>query len=154
MSGFIAMGANMDWGVMYSSVPVGVRPLTSSSYHEHFKHNLLLIGLQQAHHTQRLHSPSCTQSIIAPLLHNGFRLAGSHVTVNLKSSTCQTTWVHVTAVVSYGGGERWRWSERRRERKKREAVSNHGSRFFFLCFSPPVKSPSDFTGGEKPICIC
>lgn len=40
--------------------------------------------------------------------------------------------MHSTAVVSYGGGERWRWSERRRERERWEKLSVTMAARFFL----------------------
>jgi len=69
---------------------------------------VLLIELQPAQHTQRLHGP-----VVFTLVINSTPAAQWMQTrpVHLKNSTYQTTQVHITAIVSYGDGERW--SERR-----------------------------------------
>lgn len=82
--------------------------------------------------------------VIAPLLHGISTIdsATQDVTAHFKSSTCQTTWAHITAIISYGGGERWRWSERRRERKRGVKLSVTMAASFFLFFFS-AKSPSE-----------
>lgn len=51
--------------------------------------------------------------------------------------------MHITAIASYGGGERWRWSEGGRERKRQERSCHVTMAAHFLFFFSPAKSASE-----------
>lgn len=109
--GYIFIGSDADERCNVFISPSGSQTFNlnencKSSYHEYFKHNGLLIALQQAHHTV----PVVFKLLIAPLLCKS-KFQTLYLSEYMSAFYC---------IISYGGGERWRWSEKRRERKRQE----------------------------------
>lgn len=119
------MGADIDWNVMCSSVPVGVRPST-------WTRTAGVCITRCITRTQRLHSPSRIQtrnSTPAVRQRRPRRFLCNSAFQKLYLSDRSSAWVLSLATGAERGGDGVR-GEEERERQEREAVSNHGSTFF------------------------
>ena len=132
ISSYIPIGSDTDWDVMCSSVPVGVGPLTSTRaagvYITSTSNTMdSWLGCSRRSGTHKgCTVPVVFKLLIAPLLRNS-KFQKLYLSYDTSAYYCYRSLRRRREV-------EMEWEERREEKDRREAVSNHGSTFFLSFF--------------------